>query len=55
MNKYYPPINQAVYEKWLQRKTTSLVRRDRKWLESQGKDTKTVVFREYKIAIHDAV
>ena len=44
MNQYYPttPIEQAVYKRWLQRKTTSLVRRDRKYLQSQGKDTKTV-------------
>ena len=57
MNKYYPttPIEQAVYKRWLQRKTTSLVRRDRKYLQSQEKDPKTVVFKEYKTAIHNAV
>lgn len=55
MNKYCPPIDQTVYKRWLQRKATSLARRDRKWLQSQGKDTKTVIIKEYKIAIHDAV
>jgi hypothetical protein len=55
MNKYYPPIDRAVYKRWLQRKAKSLARRDRKYLQSQGKDTKTVVVKEYKIAIHDAV
>ncbi len=55
MHKYCPPINKAVYEKWLQRKAQSLAKRDRKWLQSQRKDTKTVVVKEYKTAIHDAV
>jgi hypothetical protein len=55
MNKYYPPIDQAVYKRWLQRKAKSLARRDRKYLQSQGKDTRTVVVKEYKIAIRDAV
>lgn len=55
MNKYCSPIEQAVYKRWLQRRATSLARRDRKWLLSQGKDTKTVVVKEYKTAIHDAV
>ena len=57
MNKYYPPIeiDQTVYKRWLQRKAQSLARRDRKYLQSQGKNTSTVVVKEYKIAIHDAV
>jgi hypothetical protein len=57
MNKYYPPIpiDQAVYKRWLQRRATSLARRDRKYLQDQGKNTKTVVVKEYKTAIHDSV
>lgn len=55
MNKYYPPINQTVYKKWLQRRAQSLAKRDRKYLQSQEKDPRTVVVKEYKTAIHDAV
>lgn len=55
MNKYYPPINQIVYKKWLQRRAQSHAKQDKKYLQDQGKNTKTVVVKEYKTAIHNAV
>lgn len=49
MNKYCPPIKQAVYKRWLQRRAQSLVRRDRL------KGNKNAQYQEYKTEIYAAV
>lgn len=47
--------SQDNYEKWLGRKTSSLVKRDRKWLLAKGQSDKGVTGKIYKKAIHKAV
>ncbi len=46
---------QADYEKWLQRRAQSHAKQDKKILQDQEKNTKTVVVKEYKAKIHQAV
>lgn len=50
----FPKVDQSDYERWLQRKAQSLVKRDRQWLKEQNSEKKLVI-KVYKKAIHKAV